>query len=187
MRTITLSCVHCSHVMAIAENHLGLHVRCPHCQEVVPTAGIPVAQPPLRPLTEVEEERMFGVSESTAPAERTAEPVIPTAESDFAEDQIAPWQENSPGEGALFASDARDWRVAAEAHGPAAQPNPEGFSSRSPGRRSNGWLLGLVVIPLISYSILSTIVIVIQYQRLHRPPPDTGAVKPFSEKSTSRP
>ena len=47
-------------------------------------------------------------------------------------------------------------------------------------------IVPLVIIPLISYSILATIVIIIQYQRLQRLTPDTSTVKPSPEKGTSR-
>src|SRR4051794_25483870 len=50
MRTVQLQCGNCQKLMAIAEEHLGGQVQCPHCQAVVqtpkPTAPAP---PPLAP------------------------------------------------------------------------------------------------------------------------------------------
>ena len=47
--------------MAVAEDHLGRPVRCPHCQGVVTAlAAAEVARPPLQPLSAAEPEPFFG-------------------------------------------------------------------------------------------------------------------------------
>jgi hypothetical protein len=168
--------------MAVAESHLGRAVRCPHCQEAVATAAGPENTPSMQPLSETEQEQLFGLVEDAAPSGKPHEPANPAAPSNFAGDQPAPWQEQST----VGTPRTMDWSAAAPTHESTGAKFLEGTSPRAPVRRTSGWLLGLVIIPLISYSILATIVIIIQYQRLQRLTPDTTSARPASEKGTSR-
>jgi hypothetical protein len=171
--------------MAVAENHLGRAVRCPHCREVVTTAAAPESPPPLQPFSEAEQEQIFGLGEHPASLGATDEPASPAAQPHFTPGEPAPWDEEAS-EGTTGAPGDSPWPAATPAHEGGSAGFPEATAARTPVRRGSGWLLGLVILPLISYSILATIVIIIQYQRLQRLTADTGNARPSPEKSTAR-
>lgn len=50
MQTVIFACRQCGKEMAVASEHLGFEVRCPHCQQVVAApAGVPTAVPAVEP------------------------------------------------------------------------------------------------------------------------------------------
>lgn len=50
MQPVQFQCGHCGQIMGVSGEHLGRHVRCPHCQQIVVAPAQASATPPLGPV-----------------------------------------------------------------------------------------------------------------------------------------
>jgi hypothetical protein len=160
--------------MAVAEDHAGQSVRCPHCHGVIAVpGGSDRIGPSLQPLTDTEQEQLFAALDR----DREQKPEIP-----------------SPGERGYVrpAASETDWPATEEPAELGGWPgralgHPSAMDSR-PARRGRSWVVGLVIVPLISYAILATVIIVIQYLRLRSlSHGESTPTKPAAEYTGARP
>lgn len=105
MQTVTFTCPHCTNLMAVGQDHLGLQVRCPTCQGVViaptsaPAAAIIAPPPPPTPELSIEsgpeephesifgenpDDDLFGSRPPTVEMPVESAPVFVTPPSQFA-------------------------------------------------------------------------------------------------------
>ncbi len=188
MQTVNFPCGHCGKLMAVSTEHLGQQVRCPNCQQVVlapPNLEIPPPPAPLPALHvpsgeapdsifalpgQDSDDVLGGQKELPQvefPPEPASVPVNPPAFT-FGEPELS----DAPAE-----PDEGTTPIVPEGIQPSREGTPvelEGADLPSfkkpvpPVRRSSGgspWFMLLVVVPLISYSILATIAIVVLLQR----------------------
>jgi hypothetical protein len=155
MPVVNLQCQACGKVMAVVEELLGQQVRCPHCQQAVEALApaVPSSPEAVAPLALPE-------PRTPVPADSLPSPqaVPATGTPEYRLEILAPPPETP----ARPAADA-DAGLPAEPFPPVA-----GRPLVQHGR-AGGWFIALVVIPLISYSILATVLIVILYLRLQAP------------------
>ena len=142
METVQLQCGHCMQLMAIAVEHLGGQVQCPHCKGVVQTPSREFAPPALAPLPNMElhqRESIFaGAEASDAVIGETAAPKVELPSPVAANAAPAP-----------IAQDG----------GPAPEPDADltKFKPRPVFDKSVFALYGLIF--LVPYAILTTLAI----------------------------
>lgn len=148
METVQLQCGHCMQLMAIAVEHLGGQVQCPHCQGVVQTPprtppGESGPQPVASPMPNMElhqhESILAGAEMSDALTGETAEPKVEL-----------PSRRAANGAPAPIAQDG----------GPGPEPDADlpKFKPRPVFDKSVFALYGLIF--LVPYAILTTLAIV---------------------------
>ena len=186
MPTVTFLCEHCHNLMGISQEYLGQQVRCPHCQQVV-TAPASIPPPEANPLVPSfpipnrdEQESIFSSAQESGDDLFGEEP---TSQVELPPLEPRPAAAESPSETgsfslpdtekALFPSTEEPefslpHQTPAEDSGPILSGS-QGAAAAVAARSAPGvWFYALLVVPLISYSILSTIVII--YLKTHRSP-----------------
>jgi hypothetical protein len=181
MATVNFECGHCHNLMAVGEEHLGQQVRCPHCEQVVlapAPSPAPTQAPAVETLFRDENESIFTPPEAggedlfdSAPLpqiDMPPEPAFPhLAPSAAAEQAPAPPPPAEAGQptqtyhGPQFPPPVPPTEVASP-DGDAAAPAPSPrIEPRPRPSRGSGWVIAIVVVPLISYSILATIAVIL--------------------------
>ena len=186
MPTVTFLCEHCHNLMGISQEYLGQQVRCPHCQQVV-TAPASIPPPEANPLVPSfpipnrdEQESIFSSAQESGDDLFGEEP---TSQVELPPLEPRPAAAESPSETgsfslpdtekALFPSTEEPefslpHQTPAEDSGPILSGS-QGAAAAVAARSAPGvWFYALLVVPLISYSILSTIVII--YLKTHQSP-----------------
>jgi hypothetical protein len=181
MATVNFECGHCHNLMAVGEEFLGQQVRCPHCQQVVLAPVLSPEGPSVEVPAPPEHESIFGPSEAAgedvfgvAPAPRVelpTEAALPRLDLDRQAQPAAaevtplppPAGEDEP---TLTYPGAGPAPSVAGAEGPAAPAEEEGslplrVEPRRRPSRGGGWVIAIVIVPLISYSILATVAIIL--------------------------
>jgi hypothetical protein len=189
MQTVNFPCSHCGKLMAVSTEHLGQQVRCPNCQQVVLAPPNPENPPPPSPFpdlhvpSEEAPDSIFALPGQESDDALGGEQDLPKVEFP---PEPAPLPVDPP---TLTYNNAELSDPSAETtdgikplppegipppnrEGMTVEPEPADLPSfkkpTPPVRRGSGgspWFTLLVVVPLISYSILATIAIVVLMQR----------------------
>jgi hypothetical protein len=178
MQPVNFKCGHCGNLMAVGAEFLGQQVRCPHCQQVViaPSAAQLSAVPPGPDKTAMLPPP--GRDDFPAFDDRTENVFLepkPPADSPPI-DATLPFLPTTPaGQAATLAEgtssnpDMPDWMKA-------SPPAPSDSPAPARARRglSLGTLLffGLVFMPLVLYSVLATILLILSLNRTSEAPKD---------------
>jgi hypothetical protein len=187
MQTVQFQCGNCGGMMGVGQEFLGQQVRCPSCQQVVvaPAASAPesasgadgnaddlflanLETAPIGdpPKTEPQPEPTPTATSTEAPP--TSEPAPPT---EPASEAIVPGQAShgvvsDPAAHGTVAADTATQDASLPWNDPAARSaGPEEPVARAQ-RQAGGGISWLWLLPLLSYSILTTVVLVIVYNSL---------------------
>jgi hypothetical protein len=205
MQTVTFQCGHCNNLMAVTSDNLGRQVQCPHCQQIVvaPAAQAPAPAPQMPSLSIGESESIFEMPSSDdpldsstlrpllgpigsadqqtmplepgpAPAAGEATQMFVPSEQTASTEMFAPSTVNAPTE--VESPPAWQNAAAPETSGPAVEALPSPSVARA--RRSSetgSKLMLLFFIPLVSYSVLATVFLLILYNRMQN-----MTVKPYN-------
>ena len=182
MQTVNFLCGHCSKLMAVGITSLGMQVRCPHCQQIV-VAPANAPQPPAPvhvPLYgegimedhPIEEESIFSrpvpvddLFDDPPPAPALLEiPPAPAVSSPTGPRQVeaTPPEEPESQASTAVSEESNLASLASDGigHGTVRVSAPRRYQAT--GRN---WMLWALILPLVSYAILSTILMIILYNQ----------------------
>ena len=185
MQTVNFPCGHCGKLMAVITEHMGQQVRCPNCQQIVvapPKPPAPAPFPVLHIPSEEAPDSIFALPGQDSddvlggqkelpqvefPPESPPVPVDPPTLTFDNADLSDSSAETPAGTTPIVPEDIQPSKEGTTVE-PEAADLPTFKKPTPPVRRGSGgnpWFMLLVVVPLISYSILATIAIVVLLQR----------------------
>ena len=163
MQTVQFQCGHCGNLMGVSQEFLGQQVRCPSCQEVVvapasETTSSPDSDPDSLFLANLQSAPIGDAPKPDSRPAVTTQSDVPAPspmETGSSPDSSLPWNDS-----AAHASDP---------HGPVAR------AQRQAG--VGGGISWLWLLPVLSYSVLATVIIVVLYLKLQ----DANSAHPNKE------
>jgi hypothetical protein len=195
-------CGHCGELLEVGEALLGQAVRCPHCQQVVAVppaelpalAGPPPTDPPVEAAAPQPNSGPIAVTFATAamlptevapPVEEVEADRPPAVASPDAPDEPRSVPESTPSAvvavepppASLELPPAGDVLTGIPALPPVGPAIPPAAAAGRPG----GWFMGLVFIPLVTYALLTTVLVVLLYTRLQTASPSPLELLPDVE------
>lgn len=196
MNPSTFRCGHCGDLLTVGPELLGQAVRCPHCQQVVlpPLATSPTADAAsCSPSTPATAGSLFIVDGPTAvnpdlsvPAGPAvvASPALTVTEGMPAAMDLAACSDDTPGLQLQLlptAGSPQDPPPHDAVSQPPQFPRPLVGGPRQAGPAMSHWFLTLVFIPLVTYAVLATALVVLLYMRLQSPQPSPLELLPDLE------
>jgi hypothetical protein len=182
MQTVQFQCGNCGGMMGVGHEFLGQQVRCPSCQQVVvaPTASAPESAPSAdgnvddlflanletAPIGDPPKPEAQPAPTSTGPtteALQTSEPAPatePAAAAPVTTEPVPAPQPVAASESGLAPDSSLPW------NDPAARATESDAPVARAQRQAGGGMSWLWLLPLLSYSILTSVILVILYTNL---------------------